>query len=1281
MIEDDMGSLGMEEVVSVDHQASGYQEECGILALPDLSGMGSVLVLSEVIPSWLLLVDSWGCQKVTLWVKDELLAFRRNLNLGMKVLTHLTLDRAFGNFRARDLSVPSLILVQGSTNFVSDVGSRVCAELKLNHRTQVIAVAPRQARAQWPTDFRLRRVRHKTCGGISKSSFVVATRGGSNKIENPKAEGVTRSLTGIIKSSLGGSPAPSPASTLGNIKKVWNKEIEDSVRLWELVDTFRLPSVFSKSGWASRRLSGGELCAAIDLPPCVSAEVGSALEEDEEMKLRILGLPPVKVLQAVNCGLTDEGGNGSLPSIFRDPRQAPSLEKISLSTFNPKVELEAVKSEHSKAVKSDDAATETKLWEDRVLTTPSADTNWTLPGGGPVEMNAGSLKLIGKQYDVNSHGKIFKFLRNSMVLRFGKSVCSSFRRYLISEYSTDELARAKSNPTSVSQELQRDLKSGRDAIARARGSSFWDWDAGSFPFFWRWQPEVKRDMRDGTPLFVNKDKLPKFMRKQKISGDQNIKDRVKLKLSKVILRGYLALGAVLSLTSYFHVPKGEDDIRMVYDATACGLNDALWAPTFWMPTILNVLDAATETSWFGDVDAGEMFLNYPLDIAMRAFAGVDVSWMYPDNPGCTWYRWTRMAMGLRSSPWVTTRLFAWAMEIIKGDRRDPLNPFHWTEVRLNLPGSSEYDPSSPRVYRWNPIALAIACECVTFVDDLRSIGPTVELIYRATHQVETRMGYLGLQDATRKRRPNTQRPGEWTGSMTLALPGVGLFATVAQKKWDKAKTQLSTLLSNFDSPSHLPMFDLKDLERKVGFLVHLGMTYPLMRPFLRSFYLTMNSWRPGRDSNGWKLSPRAYQEFLGHQRGILGQENGAAMEDADGEAPSEVKATSSLYTHLRCLNDLFGSDVPTLRLIRGSEVLEVCYMFGDASGEGFGASWESSQGVISYRFGVWGHEGTDTSSNYRELRNLVDTLEVMGEKGELNGKELFVFTDNLVAESVVAKGSSSSELLFELVVRIYKLEMNCRCNIRFVHVAGTRMIRQGTDGLSRGDMYEGIMRGDSMLSHIPLHLSALERSPRLLTWVQSWCCQFSKNKLEVLTPTDWFERGHDILGSRTNVDGMWMPRYKPGTMLWVPPPAAGRFVMSEIRQARQKRQDSFHIVIIPRLMTPEWKKHMWKSADVLFDIPAGVSFWKKEMHEPLTLALYFPYLHRSPWELKGSKLMVDMGRKLHGLFKTDESLGFDLLSELCIQARGLDSLPFHLLRKVLSGRRNDKVPEKSRVWR
>ena len=49
-------------------------------------------------------------------------------------------------------------------------------------------------------------------------------------------------------------------------------------------------------------------------------------------------------------------------------------------------------------------------------------------------------------------------------------------------------------------------------------------------------------------------------------------------------------------------------------------------------------------------------------------------------------------------------------------------------------------------------------DCVTFVDDLRKTGACFALVQSATHRVETMMGYLGLQDATCKRRPNSQPP-------------------------------------------------------------------------------------------------------------------------------------------------------------------------------------------------------------------------------------------------------------------------------------------------------------------------------------------------------------------------------------------------------------------------------------------------------------------------------------------------------------------------------------------
>jgi len=79
------------------------------------------------------------------------------------------------------------------------------------------------------------------------------------------------------------------------------------------------------------------------------------------------------------------------------------------------------------------------------------------------------------------------------------------------------------------------------------------------------------------------------------------------------------------------------------------------------------------------------------------------------------------------------------------------------------------------------------------------------------------------------------------------------FVTVSQIKWDNAKGHIASVLSQFTSPEDLTEMELKDLERKVGFLVHLATAYPLMTPFLIGLYLTMNSWRSERDEDGWKM--------------------------------------------------------------------------------------------------------------------------------------------------------------------------------------------------------------------------------------------------------------------------------------------------------------------------------------------------------------------------------------------------------------------------------------------
>jgi hypothetical protein len=86
--------------------------------------------------------------------------------------------------------------------------------------------------------------------------------------------------------------------------------------------------------------------------------------------------------------------------------------------------------------------------------------------------------------------------------------------------------------------------------------------------------------------------------------------------------------------------------------------------------------------------------------------------------------------------------------------------------------------------------------------------------------------------------------------------------------------------------------------------------------------------------------------------------------------------------------------------------------------------------------------------------------------------------------------------------------MACDAEVIVSHVAGTRMIAQGTDGVSRGSLSEGVNAGIDMLSFIPLHLNAIERNLNL----HGWACSWLGNDVKLLTPEQWFSRGHSHYG-------------------------------------------------------------------------------------------------------------------------------------------------------------------------
>jgi hypothetical protein len=242
-----------------------------------------------------------------------------------------------------------------------------------------------------------------------------------------------------------------------------------------------------------------------------------------------------------------------------------------------------------------------------------------------------------------------------------------------------------------------DILPASDAIARSSNSTWWNWDDGSTPFHWRWLSHSQTVIRDGLKVYFQQRPL-RYRKAQRDVSDKDVKKKIVEKLAKVQRRGYIAPGLVESLTAFFGVAKGEDDIRLVYDGSVGGLNLAIWVPRFFLPTIRTHLWAVNKTTFMADVDIGEMFLNFILHKDLRALAGVDLSHYFPDEQdGCLWEACQRATMGLRSSPFQCVQAMGIAEEVIRGDPSDPGNVFRWDLVEHNLPGSECYDPSRPWV--------------------------------------------------------------------------------------------------------------------------------------------------------------------------------------------------------------------------------------------------------------------------------------------------------------------------------------------------------------------------------------------------------------------------------------------------------------------------------------------------------------------------------------------------------------------------------------------------------
>jgi hypothetical protein len=495
------------------------------------------------------------------------------------------------------------------------------------------------------------------------------------------------------------------------------------------------------------------------------------------------------------------------------------------------------------------------------------------------------------------------------------------------------------------------------------------------------------------------------------------------------------------------------------------------------------------------------------------------------------------------------------------------------------------------------------------------------------------LNWLGIQDTARKRRDPCRDPGPWAGSVVQVAETGIITVSVTQERWDKTVSIIKWIREAMDAEDG---FEFKTLERYRGFLVHVARTYPVMTAYLKGIHLTLDSWRPGRGDDGWKLT-RAEREAM--------LEDDPVTLPADQNTPKFVKSVPRLKGDIEALTLFTQTSLPPSRMVRPAENSSVAYVFGDASGSGFGSTWYDGK-EVSYSSGQWSEQYSAQTSNFRELANLVIMLEQAHERGELRNSKVFIFTDNGTAESAFFRGTSSSKVLFELILRLQFIHMHGGVIVHFVHVAGKRMISQGTDRLSRGSC-EGVPSGDDFLQYVPLHQSALERQPiELQEWVGSWFNGTGPAKW--LTPNDWFGSGHSEDFS-----------------VWAPAPGAADAALEQLAKAVHKRPQMTRLVIIPRLMTALWRKLLHKICDVVFNVPLGASCWPDSQCEPLIVGLSLPLSRHPPWKLGGTKLLVKLERDLHGLPENDFGRSRFVLWKLLVQTRELERLPASVVREML----------------
>lgn len=590
-----------------------------------------------------------------------------------------------------------------------------------------------------------------------------------------------------------------------------------------------------------------------------------------------------------------------------------------------------------------------------------------------------------------------------------------------------------------------------------------------------------------------------------------------LKSLGVIRRATKALRRVCPL---FVVPKAGQpgQWRCIADMKRGGQNGCCSLDPIFLPSSKDILPHLYTGGWSAVADASKYFHNFLTLPEERDLIGI----LHPGTGEALWY--VGLPMGSVNSPSISCRYGEGALEMLRHE--SPL--FRAVEYRENTwkeaLSKGRYDSKLGHGYvgfqeNGKPVVQAFG-----FVDDFKIHASDYHDCCLGISAFMDLMLRLGLICQPAKTSPPNQIQKycgfiyDTTGAPTLRIPANKISRCLASVDFLLALPRGRRL-------SRLSLAIVTGVLQSVVDATpqHIGQTY--LRTLYDDLHFLENPSLPR--TGAAKYYTQAYL------------------------SPESLRALRWWQHHLR---DTPGST--TYRVTSGQGIV---LKWGDGSGTGTGGTTEfyeltesqlSSPGMELW-MGVWGAKSKARTSNWKEARTILESLLQEQNTDRLRGRMVFYMTDNLVSYYIINSGTSRTPGLLQLALQIKELCLELGCQIEVVHVPGTIMICQGTDGQSRGLWMAPERRAEGINQEL---FHPVAYSPQL----GEWALEELGLPPQTLLHLDY-------------MDPQATSQIRGRLTIWTPPPECGRQVIRTfICSWVQSPNNTSGIFLLPRIMQRQW---------------------------------------------------------------------------------------------------------------